>query len=220
MLRPNQLPPMLNVGIIENDEECVEIVSDCLVRYADLRLCWAVSSVEDYFRQSYDSVEVLLLDIGLPGLSGTESLSRIKEHIDKIIMLTTFRDQRSIVEALRNGATAFIVKDAITEHLCPAIRCVARGKSYFSPTAATELTGYFRQQETEPVAFVFPATVDGVCLHPREQEVGQGIVEGLTYKEIGNKCNISLDTVRHYVKSLYKKLKINSQKQLTRKFYR
>ena len=121
-------------------------------------------------------------------------------------MLTTFDDADKIFKALCAGASAYLTKRTPFKKISEAIYTVYRGGSYMSPTIARKVVDYFA-----------PKKITHSPLTPRQQQIADGIVEGLSYKLIADKLLIKTETVRDHIKKIYKKLEIHSKAELIKK---
>lgn len=156
---------------------------------------------------------IVLMDIGLPGLNGVEATTEILRHCPdvKIIVLSMFDDEHSVVGAIRGGARAFVLKRASDSDLLDALRMVAKGGSYLSPQVSDRLLTRIQRgdQENKPL----PGVLD--LLSPRELQVLRLVAEGKTSKEIAVLLDLGLQTVRSYRKTMMKKLNVNNVAGLT-----
>ena len=152
---------------------------------------------------------MLLLDIGLPGMSGLEALPKIKEKFPKteVIMLTTYEEDENIFDALCNGASSYISKRTPLLKVMDALHVIHNGGSYMSPSIAKKVIQFFIKPKKETIA-----------LSDRQGEIVQLLVQGLSYKEIAAHCFISMNTVRTHIKRIYTLLEINSKPQLIKKY--
>jgi DNA-binding NarL/FixJ family response regulator len=153
--------------------------------------------------------DVILSDIGLPGMSGIEGIKIIKEEFPEIdiIMLTVFSDNEKVFNSICSGATGYVLKGTSMPEIKRAILDIKSGGSYMSPSIARRVIDYFSPSKMmfkEPLSF-------------REKQIVSGLTEGLTYKSISDKLSVSVDTVRYYIKGIYKKLHINSRAELINK---
>jgi DNA-binding NarL/FixJ family response regulator len=165
-------------------------------------------SIEDLLAQLEDALvpQVLLLDIGLPGLSGTEALPLLKQRYPalEVIMLTAYEDVEHIYQALCCGATGYLAKSTPLAQLKQAVLEVARGGAPMSRAVGRKVLAHFR-----PTPVTHPD-----LLTPRERQVLQGIVDGLSDKEIATRLDLATLTIRTHVKHVYRKLHVNSRAQL------
>jgi DNA-binding NarL/FixJ family response regulator len=157
---------------------------------------------------------MVLMDIGLPdGLNGVETTAEILRLIPdcKVVILTMFDDENSIVGAIRYGARAFLVKRASDSDLLDALRMVAGGGMYVSAQVSDRLLNRIQKGDLEarPVATALEA------LSPREMQVLRLVADGKTSKEIGVLLDLREQTIRSYRKTMMKKVGVNNVAGLT-----
>ncbi|MDF2839806.1 MAG: two component transcriptional regulator, LuxR family [Clostridia bacterium] len=156
--------------------------------------------------------DVVLMDIRMPLMDGVECTGIIKKQYPniKVIILTTFDDDEFIIEALKNGAVGYILKDLSSEKLVGAIRDVHKGNSIMQPEIAAKvishITGY------NPAASETKLIEE---LTSREKDVLQLVGKGLSNIEISKTLYISEGTVKNYISNLYAKLEVNDRSKLT-----
>ena len=157
--------------------------------------------------------DIVLMDIGLPGLNGIEATAEVLRHCPetRVIVLSMYDDEHSVVSAIRSGARAFVLKKASDNDLLDALRTVAKGGSYLSPQVSDRLLNRIQRGdlESKPV----PSALEG--LSPRELQVLRLVAEGKTSKEIAVMLDLGLQTVRSYRKTMMKKLNVNNVAGLT-----
>jgi DNA-binding NarL/FixJ family response regulator len=156
---------------------------------------------------------IVLMDIGLPGLNGIEATVEILRHVPetRIIVLSMYDDEHSVVSAIRSGARAFVLKKASDNDLLDALRTVAKGGSYLSPQVSDRLLHRIQRGDLESKQL--PSSLEG--LSPRELQVLRLVAEGKTSKEIAVMLDLGLQTVRSYRKTMMKKLGVNNVAGLT-----
>lgn len=202
---------MIYLGIVEDEPLVLENLSRFFDSQPDVKLVLAVNSVEQLLEQSNlsDKPEILLLDINLPGMSGLEGIRHIKAEFSglDIVMLTAADDADSIFKALCAGAVSYISKRSNFQTIKEAINVVHNGGSFMSPVIARKIVDYFAPKRQEPED----------VLTPRQEQIVQGLVDGLSYKMIADKYLISLETVRDHIKKIYKKLEVNSKAEVIKK---
>jgi DNA-binding NarL/FixJ family response regulator len=157
--------------------------------------------------------DIVLMDIGLPGLNGIEATTEILRHcpVTKVVILSMYDDEHSVVSAIRSGARAFVLKKASDSDLVDALRTVAKGGSYLSPQVSDRLLSRIQRGDLESNGL--PNSLQG--LSPRELQVLRLVAEGKTSKEIAVMLDLGLQTVRSYRKTMMKKLGVNNVAGLT-----
>jgi len=157
--------------------------------------------------------DLVLMDIGLPGVNGVETTAEIlRHHPDcKVLILSMYDDENSVVSAIRSGARAFILKKASDTDLVHALRMVAQGGAYLSSQVSDRLMKRIQKGDLESKQ---PASALGI-LSPREVQVLRMVAEGKTSKEIAVMLDLREQTVRSYRKTMMKKLGVNNVAGLT-----
>ena len=157
--------------------------------------------------------DLVLMDIGLPGLSGVETTAELLRHNPacKVVILSMYDDENSVVGAVRSGARGFILKKVSETDLLAALRVVARGGAYLSPEVSDRLLTRIQKGDLE--AKHAPAALES--LSPREVQVLRMVAEGKTSKEIAVMLDLREQTVRSYRKTMMKKLGVNNVAGLT-----
>jgi DNA-binding NarL/FixJ family response regulator len=152
---------------------------------------------------------VILSDIGLPGINGIDGIKLISALAPEtdVIMLTVFMDSEKIFNALCAGATGYLLKGTPMPEIQKAIIEIHSGGSYMSPSIARKVVEHFKS----------PTKKINNVLTEREKEVIDCLLDGLSYKLIADRLNISIDTVRFRIKSIYKKLHVNSKAEILSK---
>ena len=158
--------------------------------------------------------DVVLMDIGLPDVNGVDATTELLRRCPstKVIILSMYDDEDSVVSSIRAGARGYVVKRASSGDLLDALRVVAGGGSYLSPHVSERLLSRIRRGETE-TASRHPLLAQ---LTPREFQVLGLIVEGKASKEIALLLNLGVETVRSYRKTMMKKLRVNNVAGLIR----
>ena len=156
--------------------------------------------------------QMVLMDIGLPGLNGVETTAEILRHQPacKIVILSMHDDEHSVVSAVRSGARAFVLKRASDNDLLEALRMVAAGGMYLSPQVSDRLLSRIQKGDLES-----RQTPVLESLSPREVQVLRLVAEGKTSKEIAVLLDLREQTVRSYRKTMMKKLGVNNVAGLT-----
>ena len=156
--------------------------------------------------------DLVLMDIGLPGMNGIEATTELLRHCPsvKVVILSMYDDENSVVSAIRSGARAFVLKKASSIELLDALRTVARGGSYLSSQVSDRLLHRIQRGDLETHD---KGPLDS--LSPRELQVLRLVAEGKTSKDIAVMLDLGLQTVRSYRKTMMKKLGVNNVAGLT-----
>lgn len=203
----------LKLAIIEDDPIIAESLKSFLTINPGIELKLMATSVEECLSQlilpSKQDINIILLDIGLPGMSGLEGIRHIRQKLPTadIIMLTTFEEKDIIFKALCAGACSYISKRTSLVKIREAIFTVHQGGSYMSPFIARKIAAHFMPVKAK----------EGDELTPRQRQIVDGLVEGLSYKLIADKLSISIDTVRDHIRRIYRTLEVNSKAEVIRK---
>lgn len=146
--------------------------------------------------------DLVLMDLGLPGMSGIEATRAVvaADPDVRVLVLSLFEDDDSVFLALRAGARGYILKDADEEELIGALRAVARGEAIFSQGVAERVLAWFATPR--PVPKAFPALTD------REREILALIAQGHPNPSIARRLTLSPKTVANYVSAIFAKLQV------------
>ena len=157
---------------------------------------------------------VVLMDIGLPGISGIETTAAIKDFSDEIdvLMITVFEDEQRIFQSVQAGAMGYLLKDDAPDEIMEAIREVHGGGAPMSRLIARKVLAAMRQPPPGEQMSV-PDTSE---LSAREIELLQGVVTGDSYTKLAERFFISPHTVRTHIRNIYKKLHVHSRATLVR----
>jgi DNA-binding NarL/FixJ family response regulator len=197
-----------------------EGVASLIGRTDDMALVGEVATGEEAVRLADELLpDVVLMDLKMPGMGGTEATRRIVGHNPHIgvIVLTMFEDDESVFAALKAGARGYVLKDADRGMLLEAIRAVARGEALLGPSVAGRVLEQFAQASppvpvsSGPASSVRPGSFDG--LTPRELEVLSLIARGLRNREIAGRLVISERTVGNHISNIFSKLQVADRAQ-------
>jgi DNA-binding NarL/FixJ family response regulator len=163
-----------------------------------------VEVLEQLERGEGIDADLALMDLEMPDLDGISATRRLKAIVPelKIVVLTAFDDAPRILEAICAGADGYLVKRAGHAELVEHLNAVLDGGAPLTSSVARTVVELLRDRRVARHA--------GPPLSPREQQVLAGFVDGKSYKQIAADLDITLDTVRTYVRTLYKKLQVNS----------
>ena len=205
---------MIKLGIVEDDPFIRKSFIDYLNSCEEFECVNEAESVEAFFIKIEKTgvPDIVLMDIGLPGVSGIEGTIKLKARYKntEVIMITVYQDSERIFKSLCAGALGYLHKNIPLYKLKDAILDVKAGGSPLTPSIARKVIGHFNNI----------GAANKAILSNREGEVVTLIVKGLSYKMIAAQLNISINTVRGHIKRIYKKLEINCKSELISKSFR
>ncbi|MCH8494990.1 MAG: response regulator transcription factor [Balneolales bacterium] len=201
---------MINVGIIEDNKFMMEGWSTFINFEKDMKVVTTHESVESALESDKMSdLDVLILDISLPGMSGIDGIKHIRDKNERvaIIMATIHDDDENIFNALKAGAIGYLMKKVTPDLFVQAIRDAFRGESPITPNIARKVIGTFHHSK---IMAEFELT-------EREHQILMELSKGLSYSAIGREIFLSEDGVRHHVRNIYRKLQVNSKAEAVSK---
>jgi two-component system, NarL family, invasion response regulator UvrY len=183
----------------------IELLSEA---FRDLRVFEAVNSQQAIDIVSKEILDVILLDISMPGRNGIETLKQIRSMGIKapILMLSMHPEDQYAVRALKAGASGFVNKESATEELLTAIQKIIAGKKYITPAVAEKLLEAGEKGDKPAHEF----------LSDREMDVLLKIASGKTVSEIADELSLSVNTISTYRTRLLEKLSLHNNAELTR----
>ena len=149
--------------------------------------------------------DVILMDIDMPGTNGIDAVAIVKavSPATQVIMLTVFDNEEKIFNAIRNGASGYLLKHTPPSEIIESIFDVNKGGSPMTANVARKVLQYFQSQPK--------AHKEDYNLSDRELQIVKGLVSGYSYKAIASELFISIDTVRSHIRRIYEKLHVNSK---------
>lgn len=204
----------ISVTIIEDQPEIRESLATLLKGSFGFSLLGAFENAEDAILEMPSiNPQIALVDIHLPGQSGIVAISKLKNSCPntQFMMCTSFEDNDNIFSALKAGATGYLLKTTPPAKILEAIADLANGGSPMSAQIARKVVASFnaipeKNQELEK-------------LSTREQEILNLLSKGFRYKEIADKLNVSVETIRTHISNIYQKLQVNSRTDALNKVY-
>jgi DNA-binding NarL/FixJ family response regulator len=206
---------IIRVAVVEDDTFIRQRVSADIASTLDFSFVCSCRSAEEALEKlPAAQPDVVLMDIGLPGMKGTECVRQLKALLPgvQVLMVTVYEDSQQIFDALLAGASGYLLKRTPRAELFEAIRQVHQGGSPMSGHIARKVVQHFNRlgvQEKE---------VDR--LSKREREVLDCLAQGLAYKEIADQLSLSIETIRMNVKHIYAKLHVHSRGEAVAKYSR
>ncbi len=205
-----------DIAIVEDNAALGAGLRKIVESASDFRCIGVWTSAEDALKK-VDAFrpQVVLMDINLPGMSGIEATARIKQHLPdiQVIMVTVYRDHDQIFAALKAGACGYLLKRSTPDEVRQAIRDVRTGGAPMSAEIARRVVEAFHQ----PIKSATPVSTD-VKLSPRETGILEHLTKGLANKEIADRLDISVETVRVHLRRIYEKLHVHSRTEAAMKF--
>jgi DNA-binding NarL/FixJ family response regulator len=204
---------MIKVAVIEDVLAYRNLLTTMLATSNEIEIVYEAGNclniVEDLRSINPD---VVIMDIDLPGKSGIEGVREIKQAFPdvKVLMLTVFEDEEKIFGAIKAGALGYLLK-LDTAQVPPAVVDIYNGKSPMNSIIAKKVIEYFQKKQTVSSPQEFSLT-------RREHEILQLLMDGLMYKEIADKCFISVQTLNSHIKNIYHKLGVHSRAEISAKF--
>jgi DNA-binding NarL/FixJ family response regulator len=197
------------LAIVEDDARVRDLLREYLCRQPEFTCPIVADSMEEFWEELALSLppRVILLDVSLPGQTGLQALPLLKKRLPgaDIILQTMHDDPTRIYEALRAGATGYVIKNATSlPQYKQAILDVLQGGAALSPSVARKALQHFQPAPSQQPAL----------LSAREQQVLQSLLDGLSEKQVAARLSLSPDTVHTYVKRLYDKLRVSSRAEL------
>jgi DNA-binding NarL/FixJ family response regulator len=152
--------------------------------------------------------DLMLMDIEMPGMDGIAATAAIKALLPAvpIVMLTSFEDPERILAAIRSGADGYLLKRSEPGDILAEVRSVAAGGSPLTPSVARSILAHVRSAPAPRAGAPAPEW----NLSEREMDVLRKLVEGLSYKQIGDALSVSIDTVRTHLRHVYRKMQVHS----------
>lgn len=203
------------VAIVEDSDGIRESLVAFLNRAPGYRCAGAYANAESALtRLKQEPVEVVLMDINLPGTSGIEATRALKEVRPdaRIVMLTVYEESKALFESLKAGACGYLLKRTPPQKILEAIRDAHAGGVPLNPQMAAKVANYFRQMDD--------AKSELNSLTPRERQTLELLAEGYLYKEIADRLGVSPGTVHQFSKQIYEKLHVRSRTEAVVKFLR
>jgi len=204
----------IHIAIIEDDPVLREEMTAYFAKSSMVKCVLMVDSMakfKKYFRKFMD-IHIVLLDINLPGISGSEGIPIVRRLLPQadIIMHTVVDDYDTIFTCICCGANGYLIKDGDFKKLeNTLVELFENGGAALSPTVARRILSYFQpnSRNTQPEV-----------LSDHELQISRLLVDGLTYQQVAEALNLSVNGIRYHIKNIYKKLHVHSKGALLKHF--
>jgi two-component system NarL family response regulator len=196
----------VKVVIVEDDALLRENLKLLLSGEPGITVAGALGSAEEALQALKKAApDVMLVDLGLPGMSGVELIKKVKDKFPGIDIMThtIFEDRESVFSAIKAGASGYILKGSTPRELIEALNNLHEGGAPMSPKIARKVIQEFQDGTVS----------EQYLLSKREQEIVREIEKGLSYKEIADRFSISPHTVHTHIKKIYEKLQAKDRQE-------
>ena len=204
---------MITVSIVEDNDQFRNALEAIIKVQDDFALAGSYDSAEKALDGLIENPpDIVITDISLPGMRGTELIMSLKDKMlqTQFMVCSIHDDNDTIFEALKCGASGYILKDPVTAaEIIKAIRDLYNGGSPMSPYIARKVIGSFQKSTTHN---------EQALLSIREKEVLELLAKGLLYKEIADKLGVTHETVKKHLKNIYQKLHVQNKIEALNKF--
>jgi DNA-binding NarL/FixJ family response regulator len=209
-----EIPKPIRVAIVEDDRAVREGLGMIIGATPGYECTGRFHSVEEALPALNGATDVLLLDIHLPGMLGSEAVRVFREKYPslQVLMLTIYDGQDKVFESICNGACGYLLKKTPPAKLLDAIREAHEGGAPMSPEIARKVITLF-QKTGAPEKLNEPLT-------PQETRLLKLLSDGYSYQNSAGQMNISINTVRNYIRSIYEKLHVNTKSEAVSKALR
>lgn len=205
---------MVKLIIVEDDKEILASLLSLLTNEDGISVVKTFPNADLFINSFMDiDVDIVLMDIGLPGKSGLQAVAEVKQKRPSVqfIMCTIFDDDDKVFNSLCVGATGYILKNTSKQELCQAIYTVHNGGSMMSAAIARKVVESFQRRQAE-------ADIVG-SLTTKQWEILNYLDRGFRYKEIADKMNLSFETIRTYCRNIYDLLQVHSRTDALNKVF-
>ena len=197
---------MIKIAIVEDNNALRSSLESLFNRTEGMRCVGSLNNLLNVISEIGSArPDIILMDIGLPNISGIEGVRTVKTHYPAILILmfTVFEDDEKIFDAIRAGASGYLLKKTPPSEIVEAVRDLYQGGAPMSSSIARRVIQSFQ--------FAPSTTVADYQLTVRENEILYSLVDGLSYKKIADKYCVSISTIRTHICNIYNKLHVNSK---------
>jgi DNA-binding NarL/FixJ family response regulator len=207
----------IKIAVVDDSRDLRENIAGYLEAFREFKCVRTYASAEDALAGlPHDAPDIVLMDINLgeDAMDGIECVRRLKKMMPQVqvVMLTVFEDSQKIFRTLAAGASGYLLKRQRPEELVAAIKEVVAGGAPMSTSIARIVVKSFQSKHSHD------AEVEG--LSEREQQVLEGLAQGFIYKQIADQLNVSIHTVRNYIRRIYEKLHVRTSAEAVAKYFK
>jgi len=203
---------MIKIGIVEDNNTLRNSLANLFNETEGMRCVLSQSNLRNIVSElGKEQPDIVLMDIGLPDISGIEGVRTIRSNFPlvQVLMFTVFEDDDKIFEAIRSGASGYLLKKTSPQQIIEAIHELHQGGAPMSASIARKVIHSFQSPSFN--------NLKDYELTPREMEILYSLVDGLSYKKIADKYSISISTVQTHISNVYQKLHVHSKSQAVAK---
>lgn len=204
----------ITICIVEDLHEVREGLMQFISLHSEFKVLQAFSHAEDALIEIPKlRPDIVIMDINLPGMNGIECIRKVKDQSPgtQFMMFTVYENDEKVLEALKAGASGYLLKNTGLLQMMEAIKELHEGGSPMSSNIARKLVSVFRESAND-----FPPVS---ALTRRENEILQWLSKGLLYKEIASRLSIATATVRQHIHNIYEKLHVQNRTEALNKAY-
>ncbi|GGE39027.1 LuxR family two component transcriptional regulator [Pedobacter psychrotolerans] len=205
---------LITIAIVEDNASIREMLQS-IIAMEESYLCTGMfGNGEDALKGIPElQPDVVLMDIGLPGINGIDCIKQLKPTCPRteFLICTIYDEDEKVYQALEYGASSYILKSSKPEFLLQSILEVHNGGSPMSPDIARKLVQRFRQKENKNAA--------ALTITPREKEILELLSQGLFYKEASDQLGISINTLKRHIYNMYQKLQVDNKTEAINKVF-
>jgi DNA-binding NarL/FixJ family response regulator len=207
----------ITLAIVEDLDEVREGLKNFLALSPDFKVLDTFKTAEEALEEiPVIQPDIVIMDINLPGMSGIDCIREIKKKNirTQFMMFTVYENDEKVFEALKAGASGYLLKNTGLIHIIESLKELYQGGSPMSANIARKLVMSFQEKSHEE------SPADITLLSLRENEVLHFLAQGLLYKEIADQLNISTSTVRQHIHRIYEKLHVQNRTEAINKAYK
>jgi DNA-binding NarL/FixJ family response regulator len=204
----------IKIGLVDDNPTLLRNVSENLSIFDELQVVFKAINGEDALhKMENNQPDVVLMDIEMPVLNGIEATREIKRRYpqQKIMMLTVLDQEDKIFDAIKAGASGYLLKDERPSRILSCIEELMEGGAPMSPTVATKTLHMLRSQQVAAQKTETIQSTEIFSLSKREVEILEKIAAGLNYNQIADSLFISAKTARKHIENIYQKLHVHSK---------